>query len=100
MFQIVRLGTHIISSLSGTQALGGHNVNCITLYWGHGGVHTSRYTSHLEEMYGSDNHCMFDPHVFFSDDELRKEIPTWQVVSSTPARKSRQTPVAGCGRTS
>ncbi len=52
----------------------GMNVNCITVYWGPGGVGLTRYTDHIAAMYGEENHCMFDPNVFYDDTELRKQI--------------------------
>ena len=52
----------------------GYNVNAITLMWGPGGVGLSRYTSWLANMLGDNNHCMFDPSIFFDDNELRKRI--------------------------
>ena len=52
----------------------GMNVNCITLMWGPGGVGLSRFTSWLASMLGDNNHCMFDPSIFFDDNELRKRI--------------------------
>lgn len=53
----------------------GLNVNQITLYLGPGGVGLSKFTAHLEAMLGTDNHDTFDPNVFYSDDELRKQVP-------------------------
>ena len=53
----------------------GLNVNQITLYLGPGGVGLSKYTAHLEAMLGTDNHDIFDPNIFYSDDELRKQVP-------------------------
>ena len=53
----------------------GLNINPITVYVGPGGVGLSKYTSHLEAMVGERNHCMFDPNIFYSDDELRKQVP-------------------------
>ena len=53
----------------------GLNINPITLYLGPGGVGLSKYTSHLEAMLGEHNHCMFDPNIFYTDDELRKQVP-------------------------
>ena len=52
----------------------GMNVNCITLYWGPGGVGLSRYTSWLANMLGDNNHCMYDPNIFFDDSEMRKRV--------------------------
>ena len=54
----------------------GLNINPISLYLGPGGVGLSKYTAHLEAMLGEDNHCMFDPNIFYTDDELRKQIPS------------------------
>ena len=53
----------------------GLNVNTLTLYLGPGGVGLSKYTAHLEAMMGDDHHCIFDPNVFYTDDELRKQVP-------------------------
>ena len=53
----------------------GLNINPITLYLGPGGVGLSKYTAHLEAMLGEDNHCTFDPNIFYTDDELRKQVP-------------------------
>ena len=50
----------------------GLNINPITVYVGPGGVGLSKYTSHLEAMIGVRNHCLFDPNIFYCDDELRK----------------------------
>jgi len=52
----------------------GLNINNIALFWGPGGVGLSRYTAHLEAIYGSENSCTFDSNVFFEDGELRKQI--------------------------
>ena len=41
---------------------------------GPGGVGLSLLTKWLVAMYGSRNHKVFDPNVFFSDDELRKVV--------------------------
>ena len=53
----------------------GLNVNQITLHLGPGGVGLSKTTDHLEAMLGTDNHDTFDPNVFYSDDELKKQPP-------------------------
>ncbi len=52
----------------------GHNIHCLTLYWGPGGVGLSLYTAHLQAMYGSRNHKIFDPNIFCDDNELRKQV--------------------------
>jgi len=52
----------------------GLNIDCITIYWGPGGVGLSRYSAHLEAMYGKENYCTFDANVFFEDGELRKQV--------------------------
>ena len=52
----------------------GCNINAITLYLGAGGVGLSRYSAHLDAMYGPENHVFFDPNVFYDDSELRKVI--------------------------
>jgi len=72
----------------------GLNVNCITLYWGPGGVGLSRYSAHLEAMYREQNYCTFDPNVFYEDGELRKQIVkmagkvrvSWRPYISYPTR--------------
>ena len=38
-----------------------------------GGVGQSLYSQHLAEMY-KHNHCMFDPNVWYMDEELRKQV--------------------------
>ena len=53
----------------------GLNVNHITMYVGPGGVGLSKYTDHLQAMLGTENHDIFDPNIFYSDDELRKQVP-------------------------
>ena len=65
---------HDFSQACQALARRGLNINCITLYWGPGGVGLSRYSAHLEAMYGEQNYCTFDPNVFFDDGELRKQI--------------------------
>ena len=52
----------------------GLNIDCITINWGPGGVGLSRYSAHLEAMYGKENYCTFDANVFFEDGELRKQV--------------------------
>ena len=53
----------------------GLNVNQNTMYLGPGGVGLSKFTAHLEAMLGTENHDIFDPNVFYTDDELRKQVP-------------------------
>ena len=53
----------------------GLNINQLTLYLGPGGVGLSKFTSHLAAMLGEENHCLFDPNIFYSDEELRKQAP-------------------------
>jgi len=53
----------------------GHNIPYITLYWGSSGVGLSRFSAHLEAMYGDDNFKTFDPNAFFDERELRKQMP-------------------------
>ena len=45
------------------------------MYLGPGGVGLSKFTAHLEAMLGTENHDTFDPNVFYTDDELRKQVP-------------------------
>ena len=44
-----------------------------------GGVGQSLYTAHLDAMLGN-NHCYFDPNVWFSEDELRKQVSLIKLV--------------------
>ena len=77
----------------------GLNVNQITLYLGPGGVGLSKYTAHLEAMLGTDNHDIFDPNIFYSDDELRKQVPGWQATLSLPVRSGPPAASRRSGRT-
>lgn len=52
----------------------GVNVDTVFLYWGPGGVGLSLTTTHLSAMLGSNNHKLFDPQVFYIDEELRKQV--------------------------
>jgi len=51
----------------------GENIDRCFIGEGPGGVGQSLYSSHLAAMYGH-NHAVFDPNVWYQDDELRKQI--------------------------
>ena len=78
----------------------GLDVNHITMYLGLGGVGLSKYTYHLEAMLGTDNHDTFDPNVFYSDDELRKQVPGRQATSSLPDKSAQAIRSRPSGKTS
>lgn len=50
------------------------NVNQVFFFWGPGGVGLSLTTAHLDAMLGSANHKVFDPQVFYLDEEMRKQV--------------------------
>jgi hypothetical protein len=52
----------------------GHNVDEMCPMLGPGGVGLSLVTKWLLSIYGTRNHKVYDPNVFFSDDELRKVV--------------------------
>ena len=55
-------------------AMRGVNVDPVFFFWGPGGVGMSITTAHLENMLGHANHKLFDPSVFYLEDELRKQV--------------------------
>ena len=52
----------------------GLNIDEMFFYWGPGGVGLTLTTVHLENMAGRSNHKMFDPQMFYLDEEMRKQI--------------------------
>jgi hypothetical protein len=52
----------------------GDNVDHMFLLWGSGGVGLSLISSHLHAIFGHDLHKFYDPNVFYTDEELRKQI--------------------------
>ena len=54
----------------------GFKITHLTLLVNAGDDCVSTYTSHLERLVGIDNHCLFDPSLFYSSCQLRMEVPS------------------------